>query len=99
MKTPDVCENCTTACAYNSTGTGSCYSYIKQLESRLAQVERERDVMKPIFIREMKKYGCTTCEHYIPAAYTQECLGCGNSELKHWQWNGVCPENTKEGMS
>ena len=70
--------------------------YITQLESRLAQAERERDDMMPFFIRGMKKYGCTTCEHYIPAAYTKECLGCGNSKLLHWKWNGVCPENTKE---
>lgn len=69
---------------------------IEQLESSLAQAERERDSMMPVFIREMKKYGCSTCEHYIPAVYTQECLGCGNAKLLHWKWNGICPENTKE---
>ena len=103
---PDVCENCTTACAYNSTGTGSCFSYIKQLESRLAQVERERDAA----LRDMHQLQgalCAYCKNlYRPNDALQGTCsvfgdGYGDSAYSPlfcggFKWRGVCEENTKE---
>ena len=91
MKTPDVCENCTTACAYNSTGTGSCYSYIKHLESRLAQAERERDAA----VHDLEELTGRVSSFHLDCDYCKDkdkpvCKNCD------WQWRGVCPENTKE---
>ena len=62
---------------------------IDQLESRLAQVERERDAAvndldKALNLDEVDD--CHFCKHIKkPTCY--ECK---------WEWRGVCPENTKE---
>lgn len=93
MKKPDMCENCTTACAYNSTGTGSCYSYIKQLESRLAQVERERDaaVADLTHVKD-----CGVCKKFDDRKTCSFIIPCVYGGKKHFEWRGVCPENAKE---
>ena len=64
-----------------------------KLESRLAQVERERDAA----MRDMAviKF-CAVCLHdgtkdHLPFA----CTSCGSGK-QNWRWRGVCPENTKE---
>lgn len=68
-----------------------------KLEYRLAQVERERDAAVhdlPIGI------DCNTCKYSERAYEEQPCSGCkeyrGPWYPLHWEWRGVCPENTKE---
>ena len=64
---------------------------IDQLESRLAQVERERDAA----IADLKLYaGCKVCKHG-DFKFTSECMDC-SYDNNNWQWRGICPENTKE---
>ena len=66
-------------------------AYIQQLESRLAQVERERDAAVSdletvIGFSAIVNLDCEFCKYEdIPAC--EEC---------DWQWRGVCPENSKE---
>lgn len=82
---------------------GDAIAYIQQLETRLAQAERERDAAvndlphhcwncayhrdDPI---EEIDTGGRTIHRYCDADY---CFPDYNSS---WQWRGVCPENTKE---
>lgn len=67
-------------------------AYIQQLESRIAQVERERDAAVADLHGDCEacKNGgtaCLTCVHNL----------CAIEELADaWQWRGVCEENTKE---
>lgn len=66
-------------------------AYIQQLESRLAQVERERDAA----VADLQLYaGCKVCMHG-DFKFTQECMDC-SYDNNNWQWRGPCPENTKE---
>ena len=64
---------------------------IAELESRLAQVERERDALKhdltACFIRPTKM--CRVCKN----TKTNLCNSCERGDL--FKWRGVCPENTK----
>lgn len=67
---------------------------IIELESRLAQVERERDAA--VADLAVIKF-CALCKE---DANTQEygsdkCHACFNKS--EWQWRGVCEENTKGG--
>ena len=85
-------------------------SYIQQLESRLAQVERERDAA----LHDLKLSDgdeCAFCKHTnlrdelcakngydcVTCADQERCvcLGCTRNEDK-WEWRGVCSENAKE---
>ena len=66
---------------------------IDELESRLAQVERERDAA----VEFLKKVGCEFCNHapspndsYI----SNECFDCVNNS--NFELRGVCPEAPKE---
>lgn len=84
-------------------------SYIQQLETRLAQVERERDAA----IDDLRNSfdPCTVCkkqdicEQYCP----DNDYNCPDCKDKHrcichnctadndlWEWRGICPQNTKE---
>ena len=77
---------------------------IDQLESRLAQVERERDAA----VADLKDDGdCYYCKNRDLAAQCDfgSCIDCGNEECpcfrcdrmkNHFEWRGVCPKNTKE---
>ena len=75
-------------------------AYIQPLESRLAQVERERDAAVQIV------HGlCLHCKNGCGEGETcRECLyyphrfvyGTGDKYVDNWQWRGVCQENTKE---
>lgn len=91
-------------CAYNFTGDKSCLAHIKQLESRLAQVERERDAAvadledsadceycknEPIF-HTCPETNCHECERDCP------CARCSARQSNGFEWRGVCNENTKE---
>ncbi len=64
-------------------------NWIDKLESRLAQVERERDaaVMEiETAINSKAGLGCHLCKHN--GVY--DCFECV------WEWRGVCEESTKE---
>ena len=74
---------------------GDALAYIQQLESRLAQAERERDAA----VNDLKEASfCRDCLHYDVPAEKEPCLSCLKRmhEKPKWQWRGVCPENTKE---
>lgn len=64
------------------------YDLVVSYESRLAQVERERDAMKHDFMID----GCEACKHGHSAL--DDC-NAPWSPCK-WEWRGVCSENTKE---
>lgn len=58
-------------------------SMLDELESRLAQVERERDALMAYV-----PHNCYSCKH------EETRYKCGRP--CNWEWRGVCPENTKE---
>lgn len=84
-------------------------AYIQQLESRLAQVERERDAAVAA-IPEIAKdgYVCTGCINNVgldkrckeadfncnECKYPCKCKNCESNS--NYKWRGVCEENTKE---
>ena len=73
-------------------------AYIQQLESRLAQVERERDAA----VRDLQKISfCEDCKHLGKSKKRNPCRECQENYKKkpNWQWRGVCEENTKEAAS
>lgn len=71
---------------------------IEELESRLAQVERERDAA----VADLEKYkGCGTCKFQdvqFECDDYQSCAECDNADCpcygisvdNCWQWRGVC---------
>jgi predicted metalloendopeptidase len=82
---------------------------IEQLESRLAQVERERDAA----VSDINFYQsavCFTCSNHIPPEEREDwriyCKKYGRlpevisdkrpTFCSGYNWRGVCPENTKE---
>ena len=67
-------------------------AYIQQLESRLAQVERERDAA----IRDCSMFPCQTCADRENGDLCYTCLVHPSTERSNYEWRGVCPENTKE---
>lgn len=79
-------------------------AYIRQLESRLAQVERERDAA----VHDLEKYkGCGTCKFQdvqFECDDYQSCAECDNADCpcygisvdNCWQWRGVCDDDTEE---
>ena len=68
------------------------YDLVVSYETRLAQVERERDAL----MREVKDVGCALCRHVTsPMVYIRnECFDCVAN--CNFEWRGVCAENTKE---
>jgi hypothetical protein len=103
-----VCVNdacgCSEKCPYfNSSSNGvDCASvmhtdaitYIHQLESRLAQVERERDAAaKDLYAHDK----CLVCKQELfgDGSYIQNaCFDC--VKRCNFKWRGVCAENTEE---
>ena len=69
---------------------GDALAYIQQLESSLAQAERERDAAVRAISDAM---------HYIK---NLGAVQYGLQQLEHWDYGlnrrGVCPENTKEDV-
>ena len=68
-------------------------TYIQQLESRLAQVERERDTA----LCDMTK-SCVFCKHsYLNNPGIDYCkfVECCQNYAR-FEWRGVCERNTKE---
>lgn len=73
-------------------------AYIEQLESRLAQVERERDAAVAD-LKDCADGHCIHCKNINLAAecdFGGECYTCLNEECPcherncRWQWRGVC---------
>ena len=62
-------------------------TYVAVLESRLAQVEMERDAMAHDILRDH----CEACKHGWTALND-----CNTFLSCKYEWRGVCPENTKE---
>ena len=114
MKTPEEIKKGLKICSKNAecnqcpyvdsacvdTLLRNALAYIQQLESRLAQVERERDAALKEWKRtKMDSEGmCWTCKHgHITDIGSCRCVSpypCDEGE--EWQWRGVCEENTKE---
>lgn len=71
---------------------GDALAYIQQLESCLAQVERERDAA----VRDLNCiWKCEICKKFTrPVNKCPHYRECGLS-YKFWEWRGVCEENTK----
>lgn len=71
-------------------------AYIQQLESRLAQVERERDAAVHDMVKIVHELDGTACE-WCKNAYFDEvkCREC-RFYNESFEWQGVCPGNSKE---
>lgn len=68
-------------------------AYILQLESILAQVERERDAAVTA-LDEIRH--CDCCKHYSKPGGEEPCYSCDMLRKSNYEWRGVCPENSKE---
>lgn len=67
-------------------------TYIQQLESRLAQAERERDAA----VRDCARFPCYTCNEKGNGDFCHQCRTTGTFRSLH-EWRGVCEENTVDG--
>ena len=69
------------------------YDLVVSYESRLAQVERERDAA----VRELNnsRY-CWHCKHSKFSARKEPCRSCDLMLKNNYEWRGVCAENSKE---
>lgn len=92
------------------TAGADAITQVAVLESRLAQVERERDALRDDLRHSFDP--CTVCkkqdicEQYCPQN-NYNCLDCKDKHrcICHnctadndlWEWRGVCEENTKDG--
>ena len=92
------CTNCPYDEDCHTQGDGYCsveddaLIYIERLESRLAQVERERDAA----VQDARDGTmCDTCKHNNSKDYLKPCYEC-NESFNCWEWRGVCEKNTKE---
>lgn len=91
-------KDCDVDCTYFHEGVfcknmlhGDAIRIIQQLESRLAQAERERDAAvmdleNVIELSAIVNLDCEFCKHMDRPT----CEECG------WEWRGVCQANTKE---
>lgn len=99
--------NCDGICPYDgwNAETGSCIQrlmkdtveYIQQLESRLAQAERERDAAVNDAVQIAIQLDFPACEWCKHKPYNHvHCKEC-RTKNEGFEWRGVCPENTKDG--
>lgn len=91
-------------CPYCEAIAGEANERIQHLESRLAQVERERDAA----VRELRiAEDCYNCKHNYACKHDgygyRKCSECGecpcskcDSGESQYEWRGVCAENTEE---
>lgn len=97
----EYCGNhsfCDEECAYYKVCCGSgcilskhALAYIQQLESRLAQVELEKDAA----VADLKLVRCCgTCVNN-EGGCTTECYIVSGT-LTGWKWRGICSESAKE---
>ena len=68
------------------------FAYIQQLESRLAQVERERDAA----IADCSRFPCATCSDKTNGDLCHNCNVRKDTTRTNYEWRGVCAENTEE---
>lgn len=87
------------------TAGADAIAYVAVLESRLAQVERERDAA----VNELP-HNCWNCKYHRDTPIEEIDTGgitihryCDadycypDEENSSWLWRGLCPENSKEG--
>ena len=73
-------------------------AYIQQIETRLAQVERERDAAVQtvhglcLHCKNDRSEKCRKCLFWPSRVY----FVSTETYVDHWEWRGVCPESTKE---
>lgn len=81
---------------WECTVDSSAIAYIQQLESRLAQAERERDAA----VNALRENGfCCDCKYIDVPAEKEPCFSCRklrHTQPKNWERRGVVPGNTKE---
>lgn len=109
----DYLASCHTDCPYRSEGIwcrnvlmADIKAWNKQLESRLAQVERERDALLHD-LRRADYVDCYACKHKNSAYDCDvDCTNCLNpctcNSCHHnnkWEWRGLCEENTHDQPS
>ena len=76
---------------------GDALEYIIQIESRLAQVERERDAAVQtvhglcLHCKNDGSEKCRKCLFWPSRVY----FVSNETYVDHWEWRGVCEENTK----
>ncbi len=69
--------------------------HIQQLESRLAQAERERDAA----VADCSRFPCATCSDKENGDFCHNCNVRKDTTRTNYEWRGVCQENTKEAES
>lgn len=80
----------------NKTMYDEAKNGIQELESRLAQVERERDAMH----QDMKLYSrCKTCKRFVDGLDCPVHTECTYGGKGLFEWRGVCAENTEEARN
>lgn len=101
--------NCYLECPYKPEGHWckgvlhkDVLAYIKQLEQRLTQAERERDAA----VHDLKladELDCEYCKHQFGGCTYDGCKQCSSPcpcgscrDNSNYVWRGVCEENTKE---
>lgn len=96
----DHLASCHTDCPYRSEGIwcrnvlmADIKAWNKQLESRLAQVERERDAA----VDDCSRFPCATCSDQVNGDLCYNCNVCNDTTRTNYEWRGVCEENTKDG--
>lgn len=67
-------------------------AYIEKLETRLAQVERERDAA----VKDCSRFPCATCSDKENGDLCHNCNVRKDTTRTNYEWRGVCEENTKE---
>ena len=65
---------------------------VSVLESRLAQVERERDAA----IADCSRFPCATCSDKTNGDLCHNCNVRKDTTRTNYEWRGVCAENTEE---
>lgn len=89
-------------CPYCEAIAGEANERIQHLESRLAQVERERDALICNYIPQT----CDTCKYSLCFSFDNPCNTCDHlyrfnaverGDTDRWEFVGVCAENTEEG--
>lgn len=98
----DIVAECTAQLSENAlayiqqleSGNESKQKRIEELESRLAQVEKENKAL----LHDMAKYTmCGACKHFANREQCPQHDECVYGEIGHFEWRGVCAENTEEG--
>lgn len=69
---------------------------IEQLETRIAQAERERDAA--VKVMSLVRL-CENCKHCDKSCESYPCSSCSMDRERrkpNWEWRGVCTRNTKK---